>query len=180
MEQMDGAQDSTSGLKALPERIGEQERLDKVAVPLSERLSPLSQGKVGEILSGAWLGHPLHPMLTDVVIGSWTSGLFLDLLGKSKAEGARALVGIGALAAVPTAVAGLHDWLGTKGSTRRVGVVHASGNTLALYLQVLSYQARKHDKRGTGILLSLLANGVLTVSGYLGAHLTYRRGVGVG
>ena len=40
---------------------------------------------VKTFLNGTWLGHPLHPVLTDVPIGSWTSGLFLDILGFRRA-----------------------------------------------------------------------------------------------
>ena len=39
-----------------------------------------------DLLSGTWLGRPLHPMLTDVVIGVWTSASVLDILGGKRAE----------------------------------------------------------------------------------------------
>src|SRR5439155_22637987 len=38
-------------------------------------------GPLKDILSGTWLGHPLHPVLTDVPIGAWSSAFVLDLLG---------------------------------------------------------------------------------------------------
>lgn len=67
------------GLKAvedLLERIHEAEVLDGVAKPLSKFVSGLiPPGLVKDALSGTWIGHPLHPMLTDVAIGSWTSAL---------------------------------------------------------------------------------------------------------
>src|SRR5712691_10906364 len=36
-------------------------------------------GTVKDLLSGTWMGHPAHPALTDVTIGSWTGALILDL-----------------------------------------------------------------------------------------------------
>src|ERR671937_250290 len=39
-------------------------------------------------LNGVWLGHPLHPALTDVPIGAWTVGLVLDVVGARHSPGA--------------------------------------------------------------------------------------------
>ena len=30
-------------------------------------------------LHGVWLGHPLHPVFTDLPIGAWTTALALDV-----------------------------------------------------------------------------------------------------
>ena len=38
-------------------------------------------GKRGSVLRGEWLGHAVHPLLTDVVLGTWTSAHVLDLFG---------------------------------------------------------------------------------------------------
>jgi hypothetical protein len=54
------------------------------------------------ILGGMWLGHPLHPVLTDVPIGCWTSAVVLDLLGGTGSrKAAQRLIGLGVAAAVP-------------------------------------------------------------------------------
>jgi hypothetical protein len=34
-------------------------------------------GKLKDLFSGTWLGHPVHRLLTDVPIGAWTSGVTL-------------------------------------------------------------------------------------------------------
>jgi hypothetical protein len=39
-------------------------------------LNPLGQN-VRNFLHGTWLGHPLHPMLTDVPVGGWTAAAAL-------------------------------------------------------------------------------------------------------
>jgi hypothetical protein len=38
-------------------------------------------GPVRDALSGRALGHALHPLLTDLPIGTWTSASLLDALG---------------------------------------------------------------------------------------------------
>src|ERR1700716_1344244 len=52
-------------------------------------------------LNGVWLGHPLHPALTDVVLGAWSTGFLLDAVGARGA--ADAAITVGVLSAVPTA-----------------------------------------------------------------------------
>jgi nitrite reductase/ring-hydroxylating ferredoxin subunit/uncharacterized membrane protein len=133
-----------------------------------------------DLASGRLLGHPLHPLLTDVVIGSWVSAAFLDVLGgESAARAARRLVGLGVLAAGPTALAGLADWMDLDGGDRRLGAAHALGNVTALGLFGASWLARAGRRRGTGVLLSLLGLGVASASAWFGGHLAYRRGIGV-
>ena len=42
---------------------------------------------VRDVLHGVWFGHPLHPVLTDVPIGAWTSAAVLDLLPGTGPDG---------------------------------------------------------------------------------------------
>ncbi len=169
-------------IENLVERIGKAKGLDRPAKPLSQGVSSLAPpGHVAkDLLSGTWLGHPLHPLLTDIPIGAWTSALVLDLVGGEAGErAADQLVGLGAVAALPTAVSGLSDWSDMLGAERRLGFVHALGNVAAVTLYGLSYLARRRGQRGQGLALSLLGATAATAGGYLGGHLTYRRGVNV-
>src|SRR5689334_15811121 len=59
-------------------------------------------------LNGVWLGHPLHPALTDVPIGAWSTGSILDLVGAT--EAADAAITVGVLTSVPAAISGFADW----------------------------------------------------------------------
>jgi nitrite reductase/ring-hydroxylating ferredoxin subunit/uncharacterized membrane protein len=139
-------------------------------------------GPVKDALSGTWLGHAVHPLLTDTVIGTWTSALILDVAGGRDAAAADRLVAAGVLAALPTATTGITDWAdGEPGNdgVRRVGAVHALGNVTALGLQVASLAARRRGARRRGVVLSLGANALLGLTGYLGGHLTLGQGVGV-
>jgi len=168
--------------ETVAERIEQLELLDAVSEPLQNvvRRAVPQESQLKDLLSGTWLGHPVHPPLTDVVIGAWTSALLLDLLGsKNGEEAADRLVATGILAAVPTASAGLSDWAELRGGSRRVGTVHALGNTTALLLHTLSWFARRHGDRARGVALSTLGFGVASFSAWLGGHLSFARGVGV-
>ena len=168
-------------LRNVTEAIGRQEALDRVGDPLADAINKvLKPGAVKDLLSGTWLGHPLHPVLTDIPIGAWTSAVFLDLFGGKKARpAADALVRLGNLAALPTAIAGVSDWVDTVEKDRRVGVAHAAGNLATLLLFFRSSRARRRGKRLRGVFLGLLGTATASASAYLGGHLSFSRGVGV-
>ena len=168
--------------EAIAEGIEGLEALDVVSEPLQKvvRAAVPQESELKDVLSGTWLGHPLHPPLIDVVIGAWTSALLLDLLGGEEGrEAADRLVVAGIVAAVPTAAAGLSDWAELRGGSRRVGSVHAVGNTTALVLHTLSSLARRRGDRRRGVALSALGYGVASFSAWLGGHLSFAKGVGV-
>ena len=106
------------------------------------------------LLSGAPLGHPLHPVLSDVPIGTWTSALLLDLVGgRGSEDSADLLVLAGLLAAGPTALSGWSDWSDAEPSSKpigRVGIVHAATNATAIGLFGASLVARRTGDRGKG------------------------------
>jgi nitrite reductase/ring-hydroxylating ferredoxin subunit/uncharacterized membrane protein len=170
-----------AGREAIAERLERLTLLDPLADLLQRgvRAAVPSDTAAKDVLSGTWLGHPLHPPLTDVVIGTWTSAWLLDTTGKRGRPASELLLGTGILAALPTAAAGLSDWAELRGGTRRVGLVHAAGNTTALALQMLSLRARRRGEHAKGVGLSTLAMSVATLSAWLGGHLSFGRGVGV-
>ena len=169
------------GLYELVKRLGDIEALDQVAGPMSGTVRKvIGRGPVKDVLSGAGLGHPLHPMLTDVPIGAYTASVVLDLVGRGRYDGAsEALLTSGILATLPTAASGLSDWSETYGEDKRVGVVHAVGNVTALSLFTASLVLRRSGRRGLGRGLGLAAFAVLAGGGYLGGYLSFARGVGV-
>lgn len=165
----------------LTSAIEEASALDAVADPLSGLVLKVTKRKtIKNLLSGTWLGHTLHPMLTDVPIGFWSAAMLLDVTaGERGARAARRMVGLGVLGAIPTAIAGASDWADTHGPTKRVGLVHALLNDVALTLQLVSWFSRRGGNRGPGVGLSLAASGLMVVSAYLGGHLSLVRGVGI-
>ena len=162
-------------------RLERLEVLDKFAKPLAATVGRAVRPRVvRNLLSGTSVGHPLHPVLTDLPIGAWMMSALLDAAGGPAAEGAAdLLVTAGVVAAVPTAAAGLNDWSDTSGPETRVGLVHAALNTTALSLYLASLIARARGRRRGGKALSLAGLGVLLGGGYLGGHLSFVRGVNV-
>lgn len=131
-------------------------------------------------LQGTWLGHALHPPLTDVPIGFWTSASVLDLLGgKASRPAATRLVALGLLSALPTAVTGFAEYAETgDAAERRVGVAHSAANTVALGLYAASLAARRRERPVGGAVLGLAGGAALALGGYLGGHLVTARKVG--
>jgi uncharacterized membrane protein len=151
--------------------------------PAAEAIQRAGRSVLGDpsarrLLTGVPLGHPLHPALVAVPIGAWLSASLLDLSAGDRAA-ARRLIGIGCVAALPTAAAGAADWLQTTGPARRAGLVHAALNYSALTLYATSWQARRQGHHLTGAALALAGSTVLSAGGWLGAHLAYSLGVGV-
>jgi nitrite reductase/ring-hydroxylating ferredoxin subunit/uncharacterized membrane protein len=138
-------------------------------------------GRLKDVLAGTWMAHPMHPMLTDVTIGAWTSASILDILGGKKARpGADMLVGIGILSALPTAITGLSDLSDiVDREERSVATAHALANVGGLGLWTLSYLTRKGQSRRAAMMLSVAGALMTTGAGFLGGHLSYRQGVGV-
>ena len=131
-------------------------------------------------LSGTWLGHPVHPMLTDLPIGAWAMASALDVTaGRAGATSARRLVGIGLIATLPAAATGASDWSETYGATQRIGLVHALCNVTASAVQAASWFARRRGRHGLGMALSGAGLGITAGAAYLGGHLSLARGVGV-
>src|SRR6185369_6703587 len=94
------------------------DQLTAVLAPWRERY----QGNpVLELMHGGrWLGHPLHPALSDLPIGLWAGALILDVAGGDPAGGAGGqengmdpvalFTAAGVVAAVATAATGIVDW----------------------------------------------------------------------
>ncbi len=146
-------------------------------------LEPLVQswfgsGKRGSVLRGEWLGHAVHPTLTDVVLGTWTSASLLDLLGgRESVSAAQKLIGAGLLAVGPTAWSGWAEWSNAGLREKRVGLVHAVSNGVAIGIYAASWTARRRGRHGAGVKLALAGAAVSTVGGYLGGHLAEARKV---
>src|SRR4051794_5223803 len=162
--------ENAAPLDAIGEKVGKAVR------------GALGPGALKDALSGTWLGHAVHPVLTDVVIGSFTSATLLDLLGgDDDGTAAERLIAIGIAAYGPTALTGVNDWADSEpvdDAVRRVGLVHASTNSTALALYVSSLAARRNGSHGKGKLLSLAGAGVLGLGGFLGGHLPFAKGIG--
>jgi nitrite reductase/ring-hydroxylating ferredoxin subunit len=166
----------------ITDRLENFDALDSISESLQGAVSQLvpAGSRAKDVLSGTWLKHPVHPPLTDVVIGSWLSGLAVDVVGgEQAAKASRRLVGLGILAALPTAATGASDWSDLIGKDRRLGSIHAVANSTALAAQTMSWLARRRGHRGGGVALSVMAVGISSAAAWIGGHLSFGRAVGV-
>ncbi|GAB3541715.1 hypothetical protein GCM10027403_33450 [Arthrobacter tecti] len=149
---------------------------DKVAGLVGKWLKP---GPIKDVLSGTGTGHPAHPIIVLLPLGSWASAFYLDVAApNSDGTAARRLINLGNLTAVPTVLTGLSEWADTQGAERRVGLVHAALNLTAIALFTGSSIARSGSARRTGVVTAALGMAAVSASGWLGGHLAYARGVG--
>ena len=159
------------------------------ADPIAKRLQPLvrravSPPAVRNFLDGVWLGAPLHPALTDVPVGAWTTALLLDsgsVLSGDKGLGAAAdrALAVGTIAAVPAVVTGLNDSRDLIGQSRRIALVHALVNVLGLSLSTASLAYRRKGRRGLARGLSGLGYLTSSTAAHLGGELSFALGIRV-
>ena len=143
-----------------------------------------SRGRVKEALSGSWLGHPLHPVLTDVTIGTFTSAVLLDWLGGR--DVAARLAAADRPRAAQRRAGGRRpadsDWADTEvGERRRCGGSASCTPPPTPSRRRCSPPRGRPARRGAdGRLLALAGGGRRsTAGGYLGGHLSFAEGVGV-
>ncbi|MGH3412157.1 MAG: DUF2231 domain-containing protein [Marmoricola sp.] len=136
-------------------------------------------GTRSSVLRGDWLGHAVHPPLTDLVIGTWTSATVLDLFGGAESSApAQRLIATGLLAAGPTAWTGWAEWSAAEPRDKRIGLVHAVTNGLAIGVYAASWVARRRGRHGSGAGLALAGAAVSGVGAYLGGHMAAARKLG--
>lgn len=150
------------------------------------------------LLHGTWLGHPLHPVVTDIPIASWLLTAIFDIVwlldpaGNAwAARGAQATTLIGVAGALSAILTGMADWSDSYGHERRVGLWHGLLNTLATLLYAIS-AAQRFDLFAGRLDLSPHAGesvaativgfaglGTMLVAAFLGGDLVFRNAVGV-
>ncbi len=172
------------------EVVESQTWLDKLAAPFQSWLLKLfgqpgqPSRKIKDLLNGTWLGHSLHPVLTDVPLGAWTSMVVLDLAGLSKEDegtsrSADLLLLLGILGATGAAVTGVTDWSDLDGTDRRVGFLHGLLNGSILLINIASLGLRLTGKRRAGVALSTTGYLASLFSAYLGGELVFAKGISV-
>ena len=136
-------------------------------------------------LHGTWLGHPLHPVITDIPVGLWTIAVIFDLsylISRSHdwVSAADVTIFVGLLGALVAAVAGYTDWSDTIDRERRVGIAHGLLNTLVIVVYLVSFILRvAGGSRGLAILLAYVGYLLLLTAAFLGGDLVFSFGTGV-
>ena len=139
-----------------------------------------------DFLNGTWLGHSLHAVLVDVVVGAATGALLLDVLrlvfGVEGLEiAATWMIGLAWLAGIGSLITGLTEIKDTAPSsaTRDVTILHGLINFVGMGGFAFSTMQRidgNHDTAFWGLLIGYLLIGV---GGYIGGHLVFKYGYSV-
>src|SRR5688572_2091000 len=162
--------------------------IDQIAKPLSKAVRDAYEAggptgrEIKDALHGKWLGHPLHPALTSLPLGAWSTALALDAAGNGDPGMRRAAtfaIGVGLAGAVGAAVTGLTDWSETGGQARRAGLVHGLLNVTATALMATSFVMRKNGDHDDGRACAWTGYAIALGAAYLGGELVFRQRVGV-
>jgi nitrite reductase/ring-hydroxylating ferredoxin subunit/uncharacterized membrane protein len=136
-----------------------------------------------DFLNGSWLGHSLHAVLVDVVIGAATAALLLDLLrvffGIDGLEVATTwVVGLVALSALGSIATGLTDYKDTSPSSseRDVAGLHGLTNIVATVFFAVSFFQRLGDGHDAAFWVFLIGYLVVSVGGFIGGHVVFKYG----
>jgi nitrite reductase/ring-hydroxylating ferredoxin subunit/uncharacterized membrane protein len=155
---------------------------DALQPPVRKILERAGSG-ASDLLHGTPLGHPLHPVLTDVPVGAWTVTVVLDTIELSGrrdvAFAADAALVVGLLGGVGAIASGLADWSDTADEPKNVGMAHALLNSISFSGYVASLALRRSGRRGAGIATAMLAYGISGLAAYLGGELSFGLQLGV-
>jgi len=136
-----------------------------------------------DLLNGSWLGHSLHAVLVDVVIGGATAVLLLDVLrvlfGVDGLElAATWVLGLTTLSALGAILSGLPDYKDTAPDSpeRDVTGLHGLTNIAATLLFAVSLLQRLGDAHDGAFWVLLIGYLVVSIGGYIGGHVVFKHG----
>ena len=137
-------------------------------------------------------GHPIHPPLTDVTIGTYTFATvaaLAEVTGITENAGAWgwwiALV-FGLIMTVPTALTGLLDWLTITRGTElwKTATTHMiamlSATVFFALAAIFGHSSYSHANVSSGaFVLTLIGFALLTLGGWLGGAIVFVHGMRV-
>ena len=154
-----------------------------IAKLMEAMFRPLGRpGKVlQDFLNGSWLGHSVHPVVTDVVVGGATAALLLQVLiwfGVTELEVALIWVlGLTWLSGLSAIVTGLTDFKDTAtGDERNVVGLHGEINIVATLLFIAAFVAAVLGASGAAAWLVVAGYLVLSVGAFIGGHVVFKYG----
>jgi uncharacterized membrane protein len=131
--------------------------------------------------------HPLHPMLVAFPLGLWVFSLVSDIVWRLGASDAWILVAYysmlgGTIGGIMAAVPGFIDYLAiTNPRVTPIATWHMLINFSLVFLYAINIVMR--NRSGLDALwpfvLSIVGNGLLVVSGWLGGEMVYVHAVAV-
>ena len=134
-----------------------------------------------DFLNGSWLGHSVHPVVVDVVVGGSTVALLLQLLTwLTVADVRTALVWTVALtwlAGLSAIVTGLTDFKDTAtGDERNMVGLHGLINIVATLALVGAFVALLAGADGLAGWLIVAGFLILSVGAFIGGHVVFKYG----
>jgi nitrite reductase/ring-hydroxylating ferredoxin subunit/uncharacterized membrane protein len=168
--------------------------LERIARPLSGLSSGIAAvvngfyrvlGRPGkylqDFLNGSWLGHSLHPVLTDVVVGGSTVAVLLEVLGWFGVSDLRSAIAwtlaLASISALGTIVTGLTDYKDTAtGNERNVAGLHGLINIVATVALIVAFLAYLGPGGTLGPVLLIGGYLVLSVGAFIGGHVVFKYG----
>jgi uncharacterized membrane protein len=137
-------------------------------------------------------GHPLHPPLTDATIGIYTFATLaaladvLEISTHAAAQGWWLALLTGLIVTVPTALAGLLDWLtiAWRSELWKTATLHMIAMLAAtLFFGLAALFGKDSFDQGNvaagDFVLTLVGFGLLTVGGWLGGSVVFVHGMRV-
>lgn len=158
----------------------------------THQATPRTKRPVGAALAGPY-GHPFHPILVTIPVGSWAASLVFDIASHFAddpaflARGSMWLLGIGVIGALAAGLVGFVDLAAIPSGTRahRVGVLHASLVLLVTAAYAGDFWWRYADEGplggvGAGMLtFNVVSMAMLGLPCFLGGKLAYFYGARV-
>ena len=136
-----------------------------------------------DLLNGSWLGHSLHAVLVDVVVGGATAVLLLDVLRVFFAidrleVAATWVLGLATLSALGAILTGLTDYKDTAPNSdeRDVAGFHGLINIVATALFAVSFFQRLGDAHDGAFWVMLVGYAVVSIGAYIGGHVVFKYG----
>ncbi|MGW1892327.1 Rieske 2Fe-2S domain-containing protein [Streptomyces sp. NPDC002004] len=175
----DGDDADTAGIRVLKtvDAMAGAPELDPVVESVKGLIQGLPLGRLRGVLHGRALGHPLHPALVQVPLGTWLSAAVLDLTSCAERP-ARNLVAVGVVCAAPAALSGWVDWAEQHEQQMRTGLIHAVSMTMSVGLYGGSWAARACGRHTLGRALGFAGLMVAGCGATLGGHIAYRQAAG--
>lgn len=135
---------------------------------------------VQDLLNGSWLGHALHPVLVDVVIGGSTAAVLLLVVSWFGVGGMYApiawILGLSCLAALAAIVSGLTDFKDTFGDEQNMAGLHGVTNIIGTVGLAVAFIGALLDAPvllGVALVASYV---VLSIGAFIGGHVVFKYG----
>jgi len=134
-----------------------------------------------DFLNGSWLGHSLHPVVVDVVVGGSTAALLLQVLSWFGVADLRVAIlwvlALTWLAGLSAIVSGLTDFKDTAtGDERHVVGLHGLINNVATVILIGAFLALLAEADALGGWLIVAGFAVLSVGAFIGGHVVFKYG----